>query len=53
MNRENRRYTLDAQLSCVRRELALRKRPWTGARAPGSGLTLMEVLYPPELDPFR
>jgi tRNA pseudouridine38-40 synthase len=35
------------------RELALRMRPWTGARAPGSGLTLVEVLYPPELDPFR
>jgi len=35
------------------RELALRTRPWTGARAPPSGLTLVEVLYPPELDPFR
>ena len=35
------------------RELAVRMRPWTGARAPGSGLTLVEVLYPPELDPFR
>jgi tRNA pseudouridine38-40 synthase len=35
------------------RELAVRRRPWTGARAPGSGLTLVEVVYPPELDPFR
>jgi tRNA pseudouridine38-40 synthase len=35
------------------RELAVRMRPWTGARAPGPGLTLVEVLYPPELDPFR
>jgi len=35
------------------RELALRMRPWTGARAPAAGLTLVEVLYPPELDPFR
>ena len=35
------------------RELAVRMRPWTGARAPGSGLTLVEVIYPPELDPFR
>jgi tRNA pseudouridine38-40 synthase len=35
------------------RELAQRERPWMGARAPAAGLTLVEVLYPPELDPFR
>jgi len=35
------------------RELALRTRPWMGARAPAHGLTLVEVLYPQELDPFR
>jgi len=35
------------------RELAARTRPWMGARAPADGLTLVEVLYPPELDPFR
>lgn len=35
------------------RELAQRTRPWMGARAPASGLTLVEVLYPAELDPFR
>jgi len=35
------------------RELARRSRPWAGARAPAAGLTLVEVLYPPELDPFR
>ncbi|TMB27581.1 MAG: hypothetical protein E6J65_05060 [Deltaproteobacteria bacterium] len=35
------------------RELALRTRPWMGARAPAHGLTLVEVLYAPELDPFR
>ena len=35
------------------RELAQRARPWMGARAPAGGLTLLEVLYPPELDPFR
>jgi len=35
------------------RELALRSRPWMGARAPAQGLTLLEVLYPPEVDPFR
>jgi tRNA pseudouridine38-40 synthase len=34
-------------------ELARRTRPWMGARAPAQGLTLVEVLYPPELDPFR
>jgi len=34
------------------RELAQRSRPWMGARAPAEGLTLVEVLYPPELDPF-
>jgi len=33
--------------------LAARKRPWMGARAPAHGLTLVEVLYPPDLDPFR
>jgi tRNA pseudouridine38-40 synthase len=27
-------------------------RPWQGATAPPHGLTLLEVLYPPELDPF-
>ena len=35
------------------RELAQRSRPWMGARAPAEGLTLVEVMYPPELDPFR
>jgi tRNA pseudouridine38-40 synthase len=35
------------------RELSQRSRPWMGARAPSAGLTLMEVTYPPELDPFR
>ena len=34
-------------------ELAARTRPWTGARAPAHGLTLLQVLYPPEVDPFR
>ena len=34
------------------RELAVRTRPWMGARAPAGGLTLVEVLYPPDLDPF-
>jgi tRNA pseudouridine38-40 synthase len=34
------------------RELAARTRPWMGARAPADGLTLVEVLYPPALDPF-
>ena len=34
-------------------ELARRTRPWMGARAPAHGLTLIEVIYPPELDPFR
>jgi len=34
------------------RELAARSRPWMGARAPAGGLTLVEVFYPPELDPF-
>ncbi len=34
------------------RALAQRNRPWMGARAPADGLTLVEVLYPPELDPF-
>jgi len=35
------------------RELARRSRPWMGARAPAGGLTLLEVLYPPGLDPFH
>lgn len=35
------------------RELSLRSRPWMGARAPAGGLTLLEVVYPAELDPFR
>ena len=35
------------------RELAQRKRPWMGATAPPHGLTLLEVLYPAALDPFR
>jgi len=34
------------------RELAQRTRPWMAAQAPASGLTLVQVLYPPELDPF-
>lgn len=34
------------------RELAQRKRPWMGARAPAHGLTLVQVRYPAELDPF-
>lgn len=32
--------------------LASRARPWMGATAPPHGLTLVEVLYPRELDPF-
>ena len=35
------------------RELAQRKRPWMGAMAPAHGLTLVQVLYPAEIDPFR
>lgn len=35
------------------RALAQRRRPWMGATAPPAGLTLVEVLYAPELDPFR
>ena len=35
------------------RELAQKQRPWMGATAPPHGLTLLEVLYPGELDPFR
>jgi tRNA pseudouridine38-40 synthase len=35
------------------RGLAQRHGPWRGARAPASGLTLLEVLYPEEMDPFR
>jgi len=35
------------------RELAQRKRPWMGATAPSHGLTLVRVLYPAEIDPFR
>lgn len=32
--------------------LAKRARPWMGATAPPHGLTLVEVFYPRELDPF-
>ena len=32
--------------------LSQRARPWMGATAPPHGLTLVEVLYPRELDPF-
>jgi tRNA pseudouridine38-40 synthase len=32
--------------------LAARRRPWCGATAPGGGLTLVEVIYPREIDPF-
>lgn len=35
------------------RELAQRARPWMGATAPACGLTLVEVFYPAEIDPFR
>ncbi len=35
------------------RELAQRQRPWMGATAPSHGLTLVEVFYPAEIDPFR
>jgi tRNA U38,U39,U40 pseudouridine synthase TruA len=35
------------------RELAGRNRPWMGATAPAHGLTLVKVLYPTEIDPFR
>ena len=35
------------------RQLAQGQRPWMGATAPPHGLTLIEVLYPAELDPFR
>ncbi len=35
------------------RELAQRKRPWMGATAPSHGLTLVQVFYPAEIDPFR
>jgi len=34
-------------------QLARGSRPWRGATAPARGLTLLEVLYPPGLDPFR
>lgn len=34
-------------------DLARRTRPWMGVCAPAQGLTLLEVLYPPDLDPFR
>jgi tRNA U38,U39,U40 pseudouridine synthase TruA len=34
-------------------ELAKRARPWMGATAPAHGLTLLEVRYAPEVDPFR
>jgi tRNA pseudouridine38-40 synthase len=33
--------------------LARSVRPWRGATAPAHGLTLLEVIYPRELDPFR
>ena len=33
--------------------LARGPRPWHGAMAPADGLTLVEVFYPRELDPFR
>ena len=33
--------------------LAKRSRPWMGATAPAQGLTLVEVVYPAALDPFR
>ncbi len=33
--------------------LARGLRPWHGATAPPHGLTLLEVLYPPGIDPFR
>jgi tRNA pseudouridine38-40 synthase len=33
--------------------LAAGPRPWCGATAPAHGLTLLQVLYPPQLDPFR
>lgn len=33
--------------------LARSQRPWRGATAPADGLTLVEVIYPGELDPFR
>jgi tRNA pseudouridine38-40 synthase len=32
--------------------LASGMRPWRGATAPPHGLTLLEVVYPPHLDPF-
>jgi len=32
--------------------LARRSRPWHGATAPAHGLTLVEVFYPGDLDPF-
>jgi tRNA pseudouridine38-40 synthase len=34
-------------------DLAGRRRPWMGAQAPAHGLTLVEVFYPPDSDPFR
>ncbi len=34
------------------RALASLRRPWRGATAPPHGLTLLEVLYPRDLDPF-
>jgi tRNA pseudouridine38-40 synthase len=33
--------------------LARSSRPWRGATAPAHGLTLVEVFYPSDLDPFR
>jgi len=32
--------------------LAGGRRPWRGATAPPHGLTLLEVFYPPQIDPF-
>ena len=34
-------------------ELSQRQRPWMGATAPSHGLTLVEVFYDSEIDPFR
>ena len=35
------------------RALAQRQRPGMGATAPPNGLTLVAVLYPAKIDPFR
>jgi tRNA pseudouridine38-40 synthase len=37
----------------VLREVASRRPPYSGPRAPGGGLVLVEVRYPPEVDPFQ